>query len=90
MGTRYKQVGSLSYLPPTIVYGAYMYKQKVYEQIAPTTISPPSKPSAALPTQLPTAPYDRVRRLEIAGNLGPAVGTPTPCPGGGLTGTAAS
>ena len=37
MGTPYKQVGSLSYLPPTIVYGAY--KQKVYEQILPTKIS---------------------------------------------------
>ena len=32
MGTHYKQIDSLSYLPPpTIVYGAF--KQKLYEQI---------------------------------------------------------
>ena len=36
MGTPYKQVDSLSYLPPTIVYG--IYKQKIYEQITPTKI----------------------------------------------------
>ena len=37
MGTPYKQVASLSYLPPTIIYGAY--KQKVYDQIRPTKIA---------------------------------------------------
>ena len=37
MGTPYKQVASLSYLPPTIVYGAF--KQNVYDQIAPIKIS---------------------------------------------------
>jgi hypothetical protein len=36
MGTPYKQVDSLSYLPPTIVYGAYPLK--VYDQIAPLKI----------------------------------------------------
>ena len=37
MGTPYKQVDSLSYLPPTIVYG--IYTQKIYEEITPTKIS---------------------------------------------------
>ena len=37
MGTPYKQVASLSYLPPTIVYGAY--SNKVYEQIKPTKMA---------------------------------------------------
>jgi hypothetical protein len=36
MGTPYKQVASLSYLPRTIVYGAF--KQKVYDQIEPLKI----------------------------------------------------
>ena len=36
MGTPYKQVSSLSYLPRTIVYGAF--KQKVYDQIEPLKI----------------------------------------------------
>ena len=37
MGTPYKQVGSLSYLPPTIVYG--IYSAKIYDQITPTKIT---------------------------------------------------
>ena len=36
MGEPYKHVESLSYLPPTIVYG--IYKPKVYEEIRPTKI----------------------------------------------------
>eukprot|EP01046_Picozoa_sp_COSAG06_P026994 COSAG06_NODE_2358_length_7012_cov_4.376826_1_plen_654_part_00 len=36
MGTPYRQVDSLSYLPRTIVYGAF--KQKVYDQITPLKI----------------------------------------------------
>jgi hypothetical protein len=36
MGTPYKQVSSLSYLPRTIVYGAF--KQKVYDLIEPLKI----------------------------------------------------
>jgi hypothetical protein len=36
MGTPYRQVDSLSYLPRTIVYGAF--KQKVYDQIKPLKI----------------------------------------------------
>jgi hypothetical protein len=36
MGTPYTQVGSLSYLPPTIVYG--IYSAKVYEEIKPIKI----------------------------------------------------
>ena len=36
MGTPYKQVASLSYLPRTIVYGAF--KQNVYDQIKPLKI----------------------------------------------------
>ena len=34
MGTPYKQLDSLSYLPPTTVYG--IYDDKVYERLAPT------------------------------------------------------
>eukprot|EP01046_Picozoa_sp_COSAG06_P029243 COSAG06_NODE_2697_length_6436_cov_8.420546_3_plen_654_part_00 len=37
MGTPYKQVSALSYLPTTIVYGAY--DDKVYDQIKPTKIA---------------------------------------------------
>ena len=36
MGTPYKQIDSLSYLPRTIVYGAF--KQTVYDQIRPLKI----------------------------------------------------
>ncbi len=36
MGSPYTQLDSLSYLPPTIVYGAF--PQKTYDQIAPLKI----------------------------------------------------
>jgi hypothetical protein len=36
MGTPYRQVASLSYLPRTIVYG--VFKQKVYDQIRPLKV----------------------------------------------------
>ena len=47
MGTPYKQVDSLSYLPPTIVHG--IYKQKIYEQITPTKI--PLNETATTPAE---------------------------------------
>ena len=37
MGTPYKRVDALSYLPPTIVYG--IYKHRIYQDIQPRKVS---------------------------------------------------